>query len=82
MKHKFFAHGTLCYHKGRLIKREPIRLGDYLLEYKLAKIKSGDSSEKPIILGKSSQYSAAEIFGHIELPEAVPVNLSKTVNFD
>lgn len=24
-------------------------------------------------------YSAAEIFGHIELPEAVPVNLAKTV---
>ncbi len=78
---RFFGHGTLFYHKNRLVKRHGVGLGEFLGEYRKREIREEGNKEykKSIMLKHGRHYMVREVFGHLELPDAVPVNLTKTV---
>jgi hypothetical protein len=64
-KISYFSNGLLIYHKNRLITRYKYKLGELLR----------NQMHKSI-----DNYNFIKLFGYVELPDNVPVNIFKTVN--
>lgn len=60
-----FHNGVLLYHKNRLIKRFGLRIGDIFDEVDL--------------MGLPKNFQYFNLFGVLELPDSLEVNISKNV---